>query len=77
MSPAEITRAWKEPAFRDSLADQPSLDLPQHPAGRPPFEQLVRVLHLRMWCVDSSMLEAPAGLCTSDTGRFDQPCRSI
>jgi mersacidin/lichenicidin family type 2 lantibiotic len=33
MSPTEITRAWKDCAFRDSLTDDQRALLPAHPAG--------------------------------------------
>jgi len=33
MSPAEITRAWKDCAFRESLTDAQRASLPSHPAG--------------------------------------------
>jgi mersacidin/lichenicidin family type 2 lantibiotic len=33
MSPTEITRAWKDAAFRDSLTDSQRAMLPAHPAG--------------------------------------------
>jgi mersacidin/lichenicidin family type 2 lantibiotic len=33
MSPAEITKAWKDCAFRDSLTDEQREALPAHPAG--------------------------------------------
>jgi mersacidin/lichenicidin family type 2 lantibiotic len=33
MSPTEISRAWKDCAFRDSLTDDQRARLPAHPAG--------------------------------------------
>jgi mersacidin/lichenicidin family type 2 lantibiotic len=39
MTANDVITAWKEPTFRDSLSDQQLLDVPQHPAGQPPFEQ--------------------------------------
>ena len=43
MSPAEITRAWKDCVFREHLTDAERALVPAHPAGasagRPPFDQ--------------------------------------
>lgn len=39
MTDSDVIAAWKEPAVRDSLVAQSAIDLPQHPAGRSPFEQ--------------------------------------
>jgi mersacidin/lichenicidin family type 2 lantibiotic len=33
MSPTEITKAWKDCAFRESLTDSQRAALPAHPAG--------------------------------------------
>jgi mersacidin/lichenicidin family type 2 lantibiotic len=39
MTVSDVITAWKEPMVRDGLADQDAIVLPQHPAGRSPFER--------------------------------------
>jgi mersacidin/lichenicidin family type 2 lantibiotic len=38
MNSADVIAAWKHPAIRASLADEELMGLPQHPAGRSPFD---------------------------------------
>ncbi len=71
MSPAEITRAWKDTAFRDSLSDGERALLPAHPAGasaansyHQPVETMMAATHevLTMGCCDG--ITQAAGLCS-------------
>jgi mersacidin/lichenicidin family type 2 lantibiotic len=39
MNTDDVIAAWKEPAIRAGLAEQELMQIPQHPAGRSPFER--------------------------------------